>query len=99
MIVVVHINIFIGFTSRLQVNGIFTLFVKKKDAGSTDEDAARLLRLQEIGELESEFESRGKNGRSTENELTSGKEQEVGEDDSAAEGQIEDRRGVRRCWT
>ena len=98
MIVVVHINIFISFTSRLQVNGIFRLFVKK-NAESIDEDAARFMRLPVIGEMESEFESRGKNGGSTENELTSGKEQEVGEVNSAAEGQIKDRRGVRRYWT
>ena len=55
---------------------------------STDEDAAQFMHSQEIGALKSEFESRGKNGENTENELTSGKEQEVDEDDSAAEGQL-----------
>ena len=57
-------------------------------AESTDEDAAQFMRLQEIGVLESEFESRGNDGENTENEMTSGKEQEVGEDNSAAEGQL-----------
>ena len=57
-------------------------------AESIDEDAARFMRSQEIGVLESEFESRGKDGGSTENELTSGKEQATGEDDSAAEGRL-----------
>ena len=57
-------------------------------AESIDEDAARFMRSQEIGVLESEFESRGNDGENTENELTSGKEQEVGEDNFAAEGQL-----------
>ena len=58
-------------------------------AESTDEDAAQFMHSQEIGALKSEFESRGKNGENTENELTFWKKkQEVDEDDSAAEGQL-----------
>ena len=57
-------------------------------AESTDEDAARFMRSREIGVLESEFESRGGDGENTECELTSGNEQGLGDDSSAAEGQL-----------
>ena len=57
-------------------------------AESTDEDAARFMRSQEIGVLESEFESRDNDGENTETELTSGREQEVGKDNSATEGHL-----------
>ena len=61
---------------------------KQRMAESTAKDAARFMRSQEVGVLESEFESRGNDGENTDNELTSGKKQEVGEDSSAAEGQL-----------
>ena len=57
-------------------------------AESTDEDAARFMRSQEIGVLESEFESQGNGGGNTENELTSVGGHDVVEDSSDADGQL-----------
>ena len=57
-------------------------------AESTDEDAARFMRFQEIGVLESEFESQGNGGGNTENELTSVGGHDVGEGSSDADGHL-----------
>ena len=57
-------------------------------AESTDEDAARFMRSQEIGVLESEFESQGNGGVNTENELTSVGGHDVGEYSSGADDRL-----------
>ena len=57
-------------------------------AESTDEDAARFMRSQEIGVLESEFESQGNGGGNTENELTSVGGHDAGEDSSGADDRL-----------
>ena len=58
-------------------------------AESTDEDAARFMRSQEIGVLESEFESRENEEVNTGSDLPPGEEQLTGADESSAEGCLE----------